>query len=52
MDDQDFKVKVTREELEKMSADIFDKIAAPVKQALQSSDMTMVSSRYEWCVPR
>ncbi|XP_067935548.1 hypoxia up-regulated protein 1-like [Watersipora subatra] len=41
MDDEDFKVKVTRKELESMSADIFERIAAPVQQALQGSEITM-----------
>lgn len=42
MDDQDFKAKLSRAELEEMCADVFEKIAGPVEQALKSSDMTMV----------
>ena len=44
MDDQDFKTKVTRDQLEAMCDDIFKRIAGPVKQALLSSEMTMVSA--------
>lgn len=43
LDDQDFKTKVTRDDLEGMCADIFEKIAGPVNQALAGSEMTMVS---------
>ena len=43
-DDQDFKAKVTRDELEAMCTDLFKRIAAPVKEALDASEMTMVSN--------
>lgn len=42
MDDVDFKAPVTREEFEGMCGDLFDRIAAPVQQALKSADMTLV----------
>lgn len=43
MDDQDFKAKVTREEFEAMCGDLFERIAAPVQEALRSSEVTLVS---------
>lgn len=42
IDDQDFKAKVTREEFETMCADLFDRIAATVQEALKTSEMTLV----------
>ena len=42
LDDIDFRLKVTRAELEEMCADLFDRIGHPIKQALQAADMTMV----------
>ena len=39
----DFSAKVTRVEFEEMCADLFDRIAEPVKQALKISEITMVS---------
>ena len=44
MDDVDFKAKVTREELETMCEDIFEKIGKVIEEALRSSEMTMVSA--------
>ena len=44
MDDVDFKAKVTREELETMCEDIFEKIGEVIEEALRSSEMTMVSA--------
>lgn len=46
MEDVDFKAKVTREELETMCADIFERIAVPVQEALKNSEMSMVSSLF------
>lgn len=46
MDDVDFKVKVTREQLETMCEDIFEKIGAVVEEALRSSEMTMVGFNF------
>lgn len=43
LDDQDFKAKVTRTEFEEMCADLFDEIEQVVKDALTSSEFTMVS---------
>lgn len=43
MEDVDFKLKVTRDQLETMCADIFEKIAHPVQEALKSADITIVS---------
>jgi len=42
LEDVDFSSKVTREELETMCADLFDRVGEPVNQALRSADMTMV----------
>jgi len=42
LEDVDFSSKVTREELETMCADLFDRVGEPVNQALISADMTMV----------
>ncbi|XP_065906484.1 hypoxia up-regulated protein 1-like isoform X2 [Dysidea avara] len=41
LEDVDFSSKVTREELETMCADLFDRVGEPVNQALRSADMTM-----------
>lgn len=38
----DFKAKVTREELEELCADLYERIDEPVKQALKVADVTMV----------
>lgn len=37
--DIDFRAKVTREELEKLCADIFDRVQSPVEQALRAAEM-------------
>ena len=42
LDDVDFSAVVKREEFEGLCEDLFDRIAAPVTQALKSADMTMV----------
>lgn len=41
--EKDFKLKVTRAELEKMCNDLFERVAKPIKMALDASAMTMVS---------
>ncbi|XP_018097495.1 hypoxia up-regulated protein 1 isoform X2 [Xenopus laevis] len=41
MDDIDFKAKVTRQELEDLCADLFNRVSAPVQQALASAEMKM-----------
>lgn len=43
MDDVDFKAKVTRAEFEELCADLFERVPAPVHQALQSAEMNLVS---------
>ncbi|CAH1263019.1 HYOU1 [Branchiostoma lanceolatum] len=40
-EDIDFRTKVTRADLEEMCADLFDRVAGPVRMALKSADMTM-----------
>ena len=42
LDDVDFSAVVKREEFEGLCEDLFDRITAPVTQALKSADMTMV----------
>lgn len=44
MDDIDFKAKVTRAEFEDLCADLFERVPQPVKDALSTAEMTMVSS--------
>ncbi|XP_077106071.1 hypoxia up-regulated protein 1 isoform X2 [Ranitomeya variabilis] len=41
MDDIDFKVKVTRQELEELCADLFERVSSPVQKALSSAEMNM-----------
>lgn len=43
MDDIDFKAKVTRAEFEDLCADLFERVPQPVKDALSTAEMTMVS---------
>jgi len=43
LEDVDFRLRVTREELEEMCADLYDRVGKPVKQALEAADMTIVS---------
>lgn len=40
LDDKDFKLKVTREEFEELCEDLFERVAAPVKQALDVAGLT------------
>lgn len=39
MDDVDFKAKVTREEFEKMCADLFDRIKKPIEDAIKMAEL-------------
>ncbi|ESO05028.1 hypothetical protein HELRODRAFT_111473 [Helobdella robusta] len=41
LDDEDFRLKVTREEFEALCPDLFDRIAHTVKEALDSSQITL-----------
>ncbi|XP_066603454.1 hypoxia up-regulated protein 1 [Prorops nasuta] len=41
LDEKDFKFQVTREKLEEICADIFERVANPVKIALETSGLTM-----------
>lgn len=43
MDDIDFKAKVTRAEFEGLCVDLFERVPQPVKDALSTAEMTMVS---------
>lgn len=42
LDDEDFRFKVTREELEDLCQDLFSRIGKVVQDALTSSEMSMV----------
>ena len=46
LEDVDFSTKVTREDLESMCADLFDRVGKPVTDALNSADITMVTDVY------
>lgn len=39
----DFRAKVTRAEFEELCSDLLEQVGAPVQQALEAADMTMVS---------
>ncbi|XP_040281442.1 hypoxia up-regulated protein 1 isoform X6 [Bufo bufo] len=41
MDDIDFKSKVTRQELEELCGDLFERVSSPVQKALSSAEMKM-----------
>uniref|UniRef100_A0A8C5PWA5 Hypoxia up-regulated protein 1 n=1 Tax=Leptobrachium leishanense TaxID=445787 RepID=A0A8C5PWA5_9ANUR len=41
LDDIDFRVKVTRQELEALCADVFARVSPPVQQALSSAEMNL-----------
>ncbi|XP_072011773.1 hypoxia up-regulated protein 1 isoform X2 [Engystomops pustulosus] len=41
MDDIDFKSKITRQELEELCADLFERVSSPVQKALSSAEMNM-----------
>jgi len=43
MEDIDFRVQVTREDFEKLCADLFEKIKYPVEKALSAAQLTMDS---------
>lgn len=43
MDDIDFKAKVSRAEFEDLCADLFERVPQPVKDALSTAEMAMVS---------
>ena len=44
-EDIDFRTKVTRTELEEICSDLFERVSAPVRQALEAADMTMVHNK-------
>jgi len=41
IDEQDFRLRVTREELENFSSDLMERVPVPIEQALAASKMTM-----------
>lgn len=42
LEEIDFRTKVTREELEDLSKDLFEKVTKPIEEALKISQITMV----------
>ncbi|XP_076817134.1 hypoxia up-regulated protein 1-like isoform X1 [Clavelina lepadiformis] len=43
IDEEDFRVKVTREQFEETCSDLWDRVAQPMRDALKSADLTMDS---------
>lgn len=43
LEDVDFRLRVTREELDGICTDLYERAVDPVRQALEAADMTMVS---------
>lgn len=41
LDEQDFKLQVTREDFETLCSDLFDRVKGPIDQALKSSGLTL-----------
>ncbi|KAL4229247.1 Hypoxia up-regulated protein 1 [Mactra antiquata] len=41
LDDEDFKMKVTRQELEEMCEDMFERVTKPIEDALKASEITL-----------
>jgi len=41
IDEKDMRIKVTREELEELCKDLFDKVALPAQRALDASGLTI-----------
>ena len=48
LEDIDFRLKVTREDLDAMCSDLYDRVQEPVRQALEAADMTLVSRTNPW----
>lgn len=45
LDDEDFKMKIHRSEVEEMCEDMFNRVTQPIEEALKASEITLVSSR-------
>ncbi|XP_057663331.1 hypoxia up-regulated protein 1 [Diorhabda carinulata] len=41
LDEQDFKLKITREEMEELFTDLFERVGKPVEQALKAAHLTI-----------
>lgn len=41
LDEQDFKLRITREEMEELFTDLFERVGKPVEQALKAAHLTM-----------
>ena len=57
LDDEDFKMKVNRAELEHFCEDIYDRVTKPIEDALKASEITPVKTLdtakpLERCEPR
>ena len=44
LEDVDFRTKVSRDDFEELCSDLFDRVGDPVRQALQATEITMVSN--------
>lgn len=42
IDNQDMRIKVTRSVFEELNADLFERVAIPIKKALEYSEITLV----------
>ena len=43
LDDEDFKMKVSRSEMEELCEDMFNRVTKPIDDALKASEITLVS---------
>lgn len=41
LDEKDFRLQITREHFENLNADLFDRVQAPLKQALDAAGMAI-----------
>lgn len=48
IDEKDMRIKVTREELEELCKDLFDKVVLPAQRALESSGLTIELIEQVW----
>lgn len=48
-EEKDFRMKVTRAELEEICADLFSRVEKPIKMALDCAAMKMVSHPFSTC---
>lgn len=48
IDEKDMRIKVSREELEELCKDLFDKVVLPAQRALESSGLTIELIEQVW----